>query len=124
MAARAVGFSPTDARRIAAVVRDFERRLRVVEQQLGTRPGATLRASITGLLTSELTRGGTATLAVSTVDSAGGLGDATEEEYDIVDAGMLADDSSPLPVGIVCTAIWCDGVWLLVSYDCDLEDVS
>lgn len=119
--AQLVGFSPEDAQRIAEVVRAFEGRLESIERQRGQRPGSSIRVAIAGRLTSTLTRGGKATMAVYQLDPNGGLGAATGEEYDVADSDELASDMSPVPINVRCKAIWCDGIWSLITLDCDLE---
>lgn len=73
---------------------------------------------IDGLLTEEMGRNGTASMNVYSQSDA-----LTGETYDISDTGKIADGVT-LPSGCAVTAGWCDGRWILLSYDCDLEDQS
>lgn len=119
--AKVVGFSPSDAKRIAEAVRNLDKRLISIEQQIIIQRPVIVRSAITGRLTSTLARGGTATFAVYQAIAGGHLGAATGETYDIIDTDELATDMSPLAINVRVTAVWCDGVWKLVSFDCDLE---
>lgn len=124
MAASVVGFSPDDAKRIAKAVTALERQLRVLQSRIGS--SATelgTHVCIDGLLTEDMERGGTATLAVYTTPEDGGLGEPTGEEYTIVDTNKIPSGTT-VTAGTSATAMLSGGEWLLVSYDCDLEDQS
>lgn len=121
--AKLVGFSPDDAKRIAKMVARFERRLQNVERQ---RPGLVqpeARIAIDGLLATTLIRNGKGRIGVYVPDGDGGRGDATAEEYEVVDTGKIPDGTT-LPIGCSVTALWTNGEWLLISFDCDLEEVE
>lgn len=121
--ATVVGFSPEDAKRIAAAVVKMEQQLRVLQARVGVGPTELgTRVAIDGLLTEDMERGGNAVLAVYTTPAVGGLGEPTDEEYTIVDGSNKIPSGTTITAGTSATAILSGGEWLLVAYDCDMED--
>ena len=121
--AKVVGFSPDDAKRIADAVREMERRLRQIEMQRPAPRPPEARIAIDGVLRTTLVRNGHGQLGVYAPDGDGGRGDSTAEEYTVVDTGKIPDGTT-LPIGCAASAVWCNGEWLLVSYDCDMEEIT
>lgn len=70
------------------------------------RPTNNMRWITAGVLTSELSPGGSATFTLHRANLAGGMGSATGVTGTVVDVDVMEPDAEPFPIGTPIVAAW------------------